>query len=40
MPFWEKYYNGPARVSENVWAYLQPDGGWGLNNTALLSRPS
>lgn len=36
MPFWEKYYNGPARVSENVWAYLQPDGGWGLNNTALL----
>jgi len=32
---WE-YTTGLHRVTEGVWAYLQPDGSWGLNNTALL----
>lgn len=30
------YTTGLHRVSEGVYAYMQPDGSWGLNNTALL----
>jgi glyoxylase-like metal-dependent hydrolase (beta-lactamase superfamily II) len=30
------YTKGLHRVSEGVYAYCQPDGSWGLNNTALL----
>ena len=36
MAFWEKYTLGTHQLSDDVWAYLQPDGSWGWNNTALL----
>lgn len=36
MAYWTRYVNGPIRLSDHVLAYQQPDGGWGLNNTALL----
>lgn len=36
MAYWTRYSNGPIRLTENVIGYQQPDGGWGLNNTAVL----
>lgn len=37
MAYWNSYFNGPVKVSDNMWAYLQPDGSWGLNNTCILA---
>ena len=36
MAFWENYTLGIHQLADDVWAYLQPDGSWGWNNTALL----
>jgi glyoxylase-like metal-dependent hydrolase (beta-lactamase superfamily II) len=36
MAFWDKYTLGIHQLADDVWAYLQPDGSWGWNNTALL----
>lgn len=30
------YTTGLHRVSEGIYAYMQPDGSWGLNNTGML----
>lgn len=30
------YTKGTRRIGGEAWAYLQPDGSWGLNNTALI----
>jgi glyoxylase-like metal-dependent hydrolase (beta-lactamase superfamily II) len=37
MAFWENYTHGIHQLADDVWAYLQPDGSWGWNNTALLN---
>lgn len=29
----------PQQLAENVWAYIQPDGGWMINNMGLIARP-
>lgn len=31
------YRRGPLEVAEGVWAYLQPDGGWGWSNAGLVT---
>lgn len=36
MAIWDKYTLGTHQLADDVWAYLQPDGSWGWNNTALL----
>ena len=36
MADWQRYTTGLHRVSEKCYAYMQPDGSWGLNNTAFL----
>ena len=36
MADWERYKTGLHRVSDKCYAYMQPDGSWGLNNTAVL----
>lgn len=30
------YRRGPLEVADGVWAYLQPDGGWGWSNAGLV----
>jgi glyoxylase-like metal-dependent hydrolase (beta-lactamase superfamily II) len=30
------YQKGPHEVADGVWAYLQPDGGWGWSNAGLV----
>jgi cyclase len=32
-----KYEKGMHEVAEGVWAYLQPDGGWGWSNAGLIT---
>jgi cyclase len=32
-----RYEKGPVEVADGVWAYLQPDGGWGWSNSGLVS---
>src|SRR5512134_3008745 len=36
MADWARYTTGLHRVSDRSYAYMQPDGSWGLNNTAFL----
>lgn len=36
MPDWKRYSTGLHRVSDKCYAYMQPPGNWGLNNTAFL----
>jgi cyclase len=36
MADWANYSTGLHRVSQNCYAYLQPDGGWGLNNAGVV----
>ena len=31
------YTRGAHRVADGVWAYLQPDGGWGRSNAGLIA---
>lgn len=31
------FERGPLEVADGVWAYLQPDGGWGWSNAGLIS---
>ena len=31
------YQRGPLEVADGVWAYLQPDGGWGWSNAGLVT---
>jgi glyoxylase-like metal-dependent hydrolase (beta-lactamase superfamily II) len=31
------YTKGAHQVADGVWAYLQPDGGWGLSNAGLIA---
>jgi cyclase len=31
------YSKGPHEVADGVWAYLQPDGGWGWSNAGLVT---
>jgi glyoxylase-like metal-dependent hydrolase (beta-lactamase superfamily II) len=33
------YDRGPVEVADGVWAYLQPDGGWGWSNAGFVSGP-
>lgn len=37
MADWQSYTRGVHQVSNGVFAYMQPNGSWGLNNTALLA---
>ena len=30
------YEKGLHQVADGVWAYLQPDGGWGWSNAGLI----
>lgn len=32
-----KYHKGVQEVANGVWAYLQPDGGWGWSNAGLIT---
>ncbi len=32
-----KYQKGTHEVADGVWAYLQPDGGWGWSNAGLVT---
>ena len=32
-----KYQKGMHEVANGVWAYLQPDGGWGWSNAGLIT---
>jgi hypothetical protein len=32
-----KYQKGMSEVADGVWAYLQPDGGWGWSNAGLVT---
>ena len=32
-----RYEKGPVEVADEVWAYLQPDGGWGWSNAGLIA---
>jgi glyoxylase-like metal-dependent hydrolase (beta-lactamase superfamily II) len=38
MADWENYTRGAHRISDHIWAYMQPNGSWGLNNMAVLAR--
>ncbi len=31
------YDKGPTEVADGVFAYLQPDGGWGWSNAGLVA---
>ena len=31
------YTKGLHEVADGVWAYLQPDGGWGWSNAGLIA---
>ena len=31
------YQKGMHEVADGVWAYLQPDGGWGWSNAGLIT---
>ena len=31
------YARGAHQIADGVWAYLQPDGGWGLSNAGLVA---
>lgn len=31
------YQRGPVEVGDGLWAYLQPDGGWGWSNAGLVT---
>jgi hypothetical protein len=31
------YTKGAHEVADGVWAYLQPDGGWGSSNAGLIA---
>ncbi|MDQ3737602.1 MAG: MBL fold metallo-hydrolase, partial [Actinomycetota bacterium] len=31
------YTKGAHQVADGVWAYLQPDGGWGRSNAGLIT---
>ena len=31
------YSRGAHQIADGVWAYLQPDGGWGLSNAGLVA---
>jgi glyoxylase-like metal-dependent hydrolase (beta-lactamase superfamily II) len=31
-----RYEKGPHEIADGVWAYLQPDGGWGWSNAGLV----
>jgi hypothetical protein len=31
------YTRGAHQIADGVWAYLQPDGGWGLSNAGLVA---
>lgn len=31
------YERGPQEVADGIWAYLQPDGGWGWSNAGLIT---
>src|SRR3974390_2234705 len=31
-----RYQKGLTEVADGVWAYLQPDGGWGWSNAGLI----
>jgi glyoxylase-like metal-dependent hydrolase (beta-lactamase superfamily II) len=35
----DRYPKGPQEVADGVWAYLQPDGGWGWSNAGLIGGP-
>lgn len=35
MPKWQ-YTKGLHDLGNNTWAWLQPDGGWGLSNAGLI----
>jgi glyoxylase-like metal-dependent hydrolase (beta-lactamase superfamily II) len=37
MPETVPYTKGAHQVADGVWAYLQPDGGWGLSNAGLVT---
>ena len=37
MPGPVPYTKGAHEVADGVWAYLQPDGGWGLSNAGLVA---
>src|SRR6516162_6585403 len=32
-----RYQKGLTEVADGVWAYLQPDGGWGWSNAGLVA---
>jgi hypothetical protein len=38
-PRWP-YTKGAHRIADGVWAYLQPDGGWGRSNAGLVALSS
>ena len=33
------YTRGAHEVGDGLWAYLQPDGGWGWSNAGLVTPP-
>lgn len=37
MADYERYKTGLHRVSDHVYAYMQPDGSWGLNNLGIVA---
>lgn len=37
MPLRDRYRHGLHEVADGVWAWLQPDGSWGLSNAGLLT---
>lgn len=37
MADWKRFTTGLHRVSDKCYAYMQPDGSWGLNNTAFVA---
>ncbi|MCX4242331.1 MBL fold metallo-hydrolase [Paraliomyxa miuraensis] len=36
MPLRERYSRGLHEIADGVWAWLQPDGSWGLSNAGLV----
>jgi cyclase len=37
MPLTVPYTKGAHQIADGVWAYLQPDGGWGRSNAGLIA---
>ncbi|MCA9653944.1 MAG: MBL fold metallo-hydrolase [Myxococcales bacterium] len=37
MPLRDRYTRGLHEIGEDVWAWLQPDGSWGLSNAGLVT---